>query len=84
MVVAFSSLARISGECSTIYSPTARFFFSSSSFFEVEIGSGALILYSVGQDQSTVGQRAETTVAECSLTGSLHVSSFSNRFPHYA
>ena len=36
-------------------------------FFLVEIRSRTLI-YSLGQDQSTVAQRAETTVAECSLT----------------
>ena len=35
--------------------------------FEVEISSRTLIL-TLGQDQSTVAQRAETTVAECSLT----------------
>ena len=37
-------------------------------FFEVEISSRTLILFSC-QDLSTVAQRAETTVAECSLTG---------------
>ena len=63
VVVAFSSRARILGECSKIHFPPAAFFF----FFEVEISSRTLIPL-FGQDQSTVGQRAETTVAECSLT----------------
>ena len=36
-------------------------------FFEVEISSRTLIPL-LSQDQSTVAQRAETTVAECSLT----------------
>ena len=35
------------------------------------------------QDQSTVAQQAEATVAECSRT-SVHVSAFPDRFPHYA
>ena len=39
--------------------------------------------HSLGQDQSTVAQRAETTVTEFSLT-ELRVSSFPDRFPHYA
>ena len=38
--VAFSTLARICGECSTIHSPPALFFFS----FKVEISSRTLIL----------------------------------------
>ena len=64
-VVAFSSLARTLGQCSTIQSPLALFF----SFFvvEVEINSRALMpLFS--QDQSTVAQRAEATAAKYSLT----------------
>ena len=39
VVVALSSLTRILGECSTIHSPPALFFF----FFKVEIGSRKLI-----------------------------------------
>ena len=39
VVVAFSSLARIWGECSTIHSPSAFFFF----FFKVEISWRTLI-----------------------------------------
>ena len=50
-LVAFSSLARIWGECSTIHFPPAL-------FFKVEISSRALI-----QDQFTMAQQAETTVA---------------------
>ena len=41
VVVAFSSLARILGECSTIHSQPALF--SSSSFFKVEVSSRTLI-----------------------------------------
>ena len=37
-------------------------------FFGVEISSRSNIFHSLCQDQSTVAQRAETTVAECSLT----------------
>ena len=46
--------------------PACAFFFLFF-FFLVEISSRTLIPL-FGQDQSTVGQRAETTVAECSLT----------------
>ena len=60
VAVAFSSHARILGECSTIHSPP-------SIFFKVEISSCTLIPL-LFQDQSTVAQRAETTVAECFLT----------------
>ena len=41
--------------------------FFSSSLFKSRLGS-AHYLHSIGQDQSTVAQRAETTVADCSLT----------------
>ena len=41
LVVAFSSLARILGECAAIHSPPALF--SSSSFFLMEISSRTLI-----------------------------------------
>ena len=43
----------------------------------------AHIFHSLGHDQSTVVQRDETTVAEC-FPDELRVSSFPNRFPHYA
>ena len=52
LVVALSSRARIFGECSTIYSPSALFF---GFVFEVEISSRTLILFSC-QDLSTVAQ----------------------------
>ena len=39
--------------------------------------------HSLGQDQSTVAQQAQTTVAECS-PDKLLVSSFQDGFPHYA
>ena len=60
--MASSSCLRILGECSTIHSVPALFFSSS----EVEISSHTLIPL-FGQDQSTVAQRAEMTVTECSL-----------------
>ena len=63
VVVAFSSRARILGECSTIHSPPALFFF----FFKWRLACAHYFL-SLRQDQSTVAQRAKTTVAECSLT----------------
>ena len=64
--VASPSRARILGECSTIQFPPALFFFSFFFFSEVEISSRTLIPL-FGHHQSTVAQRAETTVAECSL-----------------
>ena len=68
VVVDLSSLARILRERSTMYSQPALFSSSSSSsfFFFVEFSSRKLI-HSLGQDQSTVVQRAEMTVAERSL-----------------
>ena len=39
--------------------------------FEMEIRSRALIPLFLCQDESTVAQRAETAVAECSLTSSV-------------
>ena len=39
--------------------------------------------HSSGQDQSTVAQRVETTVAECSLTRCVWAG-FPDGFPHYA
>ena len=63
-VVAFSSLERILGECSIIRSPSALF---SSSFFFFLKWRLALVHYfhSLCQDQSTVAQRDEMTVAKC-------------------
>ena len=45
------------------FMPRLRFFF----FFKVEISSRKLIPL-LGQDQSTVAQRPETTITECFLT----------------
>ena len=61
-MVAFSSLVRILGECSAIYSPSAFFFFIKWRL------ARAHSFHSLGQDQSTVAQEAEMTVAKCSLT----------------
>ena len=57
----FSSLARILGKYSTIHSPPALFFLSQKL-------ARAHLFHSLCEDQSTVAQRVETTVAECSLT----------------
>ena len=54
----FFSLARILGKCSTIHSPP---------FFKWR-QARAHQFHFLGQDHSTVAQRAETTVAECSTT----------------
>ena len=67
-MVAFSSLARILGECRTIHSPPVLFSFFFSFFFLKWRLARALYFHALGQDQSTVAQLAETTVAECSLT----------------
>ena len=67
VVVAFSSLARIWGKCSTIHSPPALYFFSFFFFLTWKLARVHLF-HSLWQDQSTVVQRAETTVAECSVT----------------
>ena len=71
--VASSSRARILGESSTVHSLACAFFFF---FFEVEISSRTPIPL-FGQDQSTVAQRAEMTVTECSLMCVPH-----SAFPH--
>ena len=73
VMVAFSLLAGIREEGLTIHCPPAL------SFFEVEIISRTPIplffllffLFLAGQDQSTITQEAETTVAECCLTSRL-------------
>ena len=61
-MVAFSLLARILGECSAIHSLPVLFVVVKWRLVR------AHYLHTLGQDQSTVAQRAETTVAECSLT----------------
>ena len=52
-----------------------------NSFLNWRISRAHLFRFS-GQDQSTVAQRAETTVAE--FPDELRVSLFPDRFPHYA
>ena len=52
------------GECSTIHSPPALFFFC---FLKWRLAR-TLLFHSLGQDQSTVAKQAETTVTECFLT----------------
>ena len=63
VAVAFSSRARILGECSTSHSPSALFFF----FLKWRL-AWAHLFCSSGQDQFTVAQRAETIVTACSMT----------------
>ena len=55
------------GKCSTIHSPPALFFFF---FLKCRLARTHLFRC-LGQDQSTVAQRAETTVSECSSTSCL-------------
>ena len=66
VVVALSSLAKILGECSTILSPPVPiFFFFGGGGWKIARGHEFHSLY---QKQSTMAQRAKTTVAEYSLT----------------
>ena len=62
-MVAFSSFARILGECSTIHSLPALLKKKKKRKLAL-----APLFHSLCQDQSTVAQRADTTVAGCSLT----------------
>ena len=68
VVVAFSSRARVMGECSTIYSPPALF------FFKVEIS-----LRTLSHSGSASGDDCDRVFPD-----ELRVSSFPDRFPHYA
>ena len=73
--VAFSSLARIWGECSTSHSPPNPF------FFEVAISSRTLIpLFMPGLVPS-----GSAGLDDCGrmFSDKLRVSSFPDRFPHY-
>ena len=82
VVVAFSSLARIWGKCSTIHSPPALYFFSFFFFFDVEISSRALIpLFMAGSVHS-----GSASWNDCCrmFRDKLRVSSFPDRFPYYA
>ena len=70
-MVAFFSIARTLGEGSTSYSPPVflllllLFLLLLLLLFSVEINlSTPIPLFFLGQDQSTVAQRAETTEAE--------------------
>ena len=60
--------------------PRLRFF--KILFFKWRLAR-AHLFHSLGQDQSTVAQRAETTVTDCSHDD-LRVSSIPDRFPHSA
>ena len=64
---------------STIHSPPVLFFFFNLKWRLARANS----FHSLGQDQSTVAQRSETTVAECSLTSGVRARFF-GRFPHDA
>ena len=63
LTVASSSLARTLGECLT-FTPRLRF----KKKYEVVISSRTPVSTFLGQDQSTVAQRAETTMAEFFVT----------------
>ena len=80
VVVAFSSSARIWGECSTIHSLPALFVLFC--FVEVEISSRTLIpLFRPGSVHSGLasGEDCDRVFPDKS-----RVSSFLDRFPHYA
>ena len=68
MIMAVSSLATTLGEDSMIHFPTALYSFF---FFFKWKSARAHQFHFLGQDQSTVAQRAVTTVAERSLTSCL-------------
>ena len=74
-----SSLARIWGECLTIYSPPALFFF----FFKVEISLHKLILLFIMPVSVHSGSVSWDKCGRV-FPDKLHVSSFLDRFPHYA
>ena len=77
-VVALFSLPRILGECSTVYSPPALFFF----FFKVEISWRTVIpLFMPGSVH-----RGWTSWDDCGrlFPDKLRVSSFLDRLPHHA
>ena len=78
MVAAFSSLARILGESLIIHSPQALFFF----FFKVEISSHTL--NPLFRPESVHSGSASWDDCGWMLSDKLHVSSFLDRFKHYA
>ena len=73
-LVAFSLLARILGECLTIYSPPVLF------FFQVEISSHTLV--SLFRPGSVHSGSASWHNCDRVFPDNLCVSSFPNRFPH--
>ena len=82
VVVTFSSFVRNWGEVSTIYCPTALFFFVCLFVLKWRSARDHQSRF-LGQDQSIVVQRAEMTVAECPLTSCM-CARFPDMFPHYA
>ena len=81
-VMAFFSRARILGECSTIHFPPTLLFSFFFFFFKVEISSHILIpLFRPGSVHS-----GTTGWDDCGqiVPDKLRVSSFPDRFPHYA
>ena len=77
-MVPFISLVWISGECSTIHSPPTLFFF----FVEVETRSRALVpLFRSGSVHSGLASWDDCARV---FPDELRVSSFPDRFPHYA
>ena len=77
MVCVFFSLARIWGECSTIHSPPALFF-----FFLMEISSRTLIALLI--PGSVTSDSASWDDCGRTFPDKLSVSSFPDRFLHYA
>ena len=78
VVAAFSSLARILGECSTIRTMPAFSWW----LFEVEISS--LTLIPLCRPGSVHSGSANWNDCGWVFSDKLHVSSFPDRFPHYA
>ena len=74
--MAFSSLARILGECSTVHSPPALL------CFKVEISSRTLI--PLFRSESVNGGSASSDDCDLVFPDELHVSSFPDRSPDYA
>ena len=67
------------GECSTVHPPACASFFFSPFLFEV----GVRQFHSLGQDQSTVAHLSRDDRGRV-FPDELRVSSFPDRFPHYA
>ena len=82
MAVAWSFLARIFGECSTIHSLPALFSFLFFFFFLMEISSRTLIL--IFMPGSVYSGWASWDDCSRIFNDKLRVSSFPDRFQHYA